>query len=53
MRTTVVDFVKDEHGNYVSETNVFDEYGTILSDMTTVVQLGSVKPFCCPAERRG
>lgn len=26
VRTTVVDFVKDEHGNYVSETNVFDEY---------------------------
>lgn len=45
VRTTVVDFVKDEHGNYVSETNVFDEYGTLLPDMTTVVQLGSVKPF--------
>ena len=45
VRTTVVDFVKDEHGNYVSETNVFDEYGTPLPDMTTVVQLGSVKPF--------
>ena len=45
VRTTVVDFVKDEHGNYVSETNVFDEYGTLLPDVTTVVQLGSVKPF--------
>lgn len=45
MRTTVVDFIMDANGNYVSETNVFDEYGTKLPECTTVVQLGSVKPF--------
>lgn len=45
VRTTVVDFIMDANGNYVSETNVFDEYGTKLPECTTVVQLGSVKPF--------
>ena len=30
VRTTVVDFIMDANGNYVSETNVFDEYGTCL-----------------------
>ena len=44
VRTTVVDFIMDANGNYVSETSVFDEYGTKLPECSTVVQLGSVKP---------
>ena len=45
VRTTLVDFILDENGNYVSETNVFDEYGNKIPEQTTVVQLGDVKPF--------
>lgn len=45
IRTTLVDFIQDERGNYISETNVFDEHGNRLSELTTVVQLGDVKPF--------
>ena len=45
VRTTLVDFVLDKNGNYISETNVFDEYGTRIPELTTVVQLGEVKPF--------
>lgn len=45
VRTTLVDFILDKNGNYVSETNVFDEYGTRIPELTTVVQLGEVKPF--------
>lgn len=45
VRTTLVDFVLDDNKNYISETNVFDEYGNRLDNMTTVVQLGTVKPF--------
>lgn len=45
VRTTLVDFVMDERGNYVSETNIFDEYGNRMPGMTTIVQLGAVKPF--------
>lgn len=45
IRTTLVDFIQDEHGNYISETNVFDEYGNRIPELTTIVQLGDVKPF--------
>lgn len=45
VRTTLVDFVLDRNGNYISETNVFDEYGTRIEELTTVAQLGNVKPF--------
>lgn len=45
VRTTLVEFVLDANGQYISETNVFDERGTRLEELTTVVQLGEVKPF--------
>lgn len=45
VQTTLVDFIKDENGNYISETNVFDEYGNRMPELTTIVQLGDIKPF--------
>lgn len=45
IRTTLVDFVLDGSGRYVSETNIFDEHGNRIPELTTVVQLGDVKPF--------
>lgn len=45
VRTTLVDFVKDSTGNYISETNVFDELGNRMTELTTAVQPGEVKPF--------
>lgn len=44
-RTTLVLFVKEEHGLYKAETHQFDEYGKELTDLKMEVVLGDVKPF--------
>lgn len=44
-RTTLVLFLKNDKGFYVSETHVFDERGTELPGMEQEVELGDVKPF--------
>lgn len=44
-RTTLVVFRVDEQGSYVSDTHVFDEFGTEDKDQQLTVNLGDVKPF--------
>lgn len=44
-RTTLVLFRIDDHGNYISDTHMFDEFGNELKDQQITVNLGDVKPF--------
>ena len=44
-RTTLVIFTLDDQMRYQAETVVFDEQGKELSDQSSTVQLGDVKPF--------
>lgn len=47
-RTTLVIFTKESNGEkslYKAETVVFDETGKEMSDASSVIQLGEVKPF--------
>lgn len=44
-RTTLVLFCIDKHGKYISDTHVFDEFGSELKDQQITVNLGDVKPF--------
>ncbi|MCM1192013.1 MAG: hypothetical protein NC123_16715 [Butyrivibrio sp.] len=44
-RTTLVLFRAEKHGNYISDTHVFDEFGNELKDQQITVNLGEVKPF--------
>lgn len=44
-QTTLVLFTIGEDGNYIAETQVFDDKGSRIEDKETTVQLGNVKPF--------
>ena len=43
--TTLVIFTLDEQGRYLSETHVYDQYGTEMKDRQITVTLDTVKPF--------
>lgn len=43
-RTTLVIFVS-ENGKYKADTVVFDEYGKEVTELSSSIQLGEVKPF--------
>lgn len=44
-RITLVMFTMGEQGLYTAETHVFDDKGSELKELETIVQLGDVKPF--------
>ena len=44
-RTTLVLFLKNETGTYISETHIFDEIGNEMKELEVKVTLGDVKPF--------
>lgn len=44
-QTTLVLFLLTETGEYTAETHIFDEYGTELPELETIITLGTVKPF--------
>lgn len=44
-QTTLVLFTIGEDGNYIAETQVFDDKGSRIEDKETTVRLGNVKPF--------
>lgn len=44
-QTTLVLFLLSDTGDYTAETHIFDEHGTELPEMETVITLGTVKPF--------
>lgn len=44
-QTTLVLFLLSDTGDYTAETHIFDEHGTELPELETIITLGNVKPF--------
>ncbi len=44
-QTTLVLFTIGDNGLYTAETHVYDDKGTEIKELETIVQLGDVKPF--------